>query len=315
MILTDTIIQCDGKRPECAGCIKEKTVCQYVTASSDETHHMAVKRQLESVQGQLQQHADILEHLCSVPDSEALDTIHRLRSTPNVSGVLSAIRNKGPRKRISSLNAARGTLPPMASNIEFESTVLHRLAYPVLDPIDIGTFVLDDFVGIDTLTCHSRSGSTLTDQYALESEAPLRIEPPFVETDTCPPHSKGPPKGKSPIPNTLDPQQYCDPRLNDLDLSYWTKVPISREFAASAISVYLENEHTFMGSFDPEIFLTDLVNYGLEYCSSFLVSAVLCVACVSSTFLLLAFSNYPSNPTLVSMTKRCLLACLSTRRQ
>ncbi|CAI6341681.1 unnamed protein product [Periconia digitata] len=79
------------------------------------------------------------------------------------------------------------------------------------------------------------------------------------------------------------PLQLCDSRLKLLDINYWTRVPISNEFAAGAISTYLETDHALLGFFDADLFLSDLVEQHLDYCSPFLVSSLLCMACLCYT--------------------------------
>lgn len=70
------------------------------------------------------------------------------------------------------------------------------------------------------------------------------------------------------------------PSLRLLKIGYWTKVQISDDLAANLISFYLETEHSILGVFDADLFLDDLVNCRLEFCSAFLVSAILLLACV-----------------------------------
>ena len=74
---------------------------------------------------------------------------------------------------------------------------------------------------------------------------------------------------------------YCDTRLHELDISFWTSVPISNEFAANVISLYLETDHPLLGIFDPALFISDLVTWKLQFCSRLLVNAILYWACVS----------------------------------
>ncbi|KAF4429580.1 Conidial development fluffy [Fusarium acutatum] len=63
-----------------------------------------------------------------------------------------------------------------------------------------------------------------------------------------------------------------------------TLLPVSDEYASSILSVHFENEHAMVGTFDIDAFLDDLVDCGGEFCSSFLVSSLLCLAasCFSS---------------------------------
>lgn len=80
------------------------------------------------------------------------------------------------------------------------------------------------------------------------------------------------------------PEKYCDSRLEKLQISYWTKVPVSDELAAALISFYILNDHKILGFFDVDLFLDDLVQCRQRFCSPFLVSSVLCIACVSFSF-------------------------------
>lgn len=79
----------------------------------------------------------------------------------------------------------------------------------------------------------------------------------------------------------MPPSEYCDQRLEDLDIVFWTKVPISSERAANVISLYLETDHPLLGVFDPELFVEDLVQCRERLCSSFLVNTILFLGCVS----------------------------------
>lgn len=72
----------------------------------------------------------------------------------------------------------------------------------------------------------------------------------------------------------------CDPRLQRLDISYWTDVPITSAYAAAVISHYLQTEHPTIALFDPGLFVGDLVGKRERFCSRLLVHAVLAYAIV-----------------------------------
>lgn len=72
----------------------------------------------------------------------------------------------------------------------------------------------------------------------------------------------------------------CDERLEGLDMKFWSSVPISDDIAAKIISLYLETDHPLLGTFDPDLFVDDLVNCRLRYCSPLLVSALMYRGCV-----------------------------------
>ncbi|KXH28534.1 hypothetical protein CSAL01_10232 [Colletotrichum salicis] len=67
----------------------------------------------------------------------------------------------------------------------------------------------------------------------------------------------------------------CDNRLHQLDISFWTAVSIANDLAARIISVYLTTDHPLLGSFDPDLFISDLVSHQTTNCSRLLVSTVL----------------------------------------
>ena len=73
----------------------------------------------------------------------------------------------------------------------------------------------------------------------------------------------------------------CDERLEELDIGFWTSVPIASDLAAKAISLYLETDHPLLGPFDPTLFMEDLVHCRTNYCSKLLVSAIMYWSCVS----------------------------------
>ncbi|KAH7191734.1 uncharacterized protein B0J16DRAFT_393706 [Fusarium flagelliforme] len=271
-------ISCDGNRPTCNRCSGSDNVCVY--AQKEDTRLGALERQLADVQLQLEQHQDIVQHLRSAPEHDALATIRRLKSTPHLEAVLSSIRNSMTRKRPSDIEAARATLPFTQSGLEFELAVLHGNAYPALADIDTSV--------IDVNSIFDRRPTSVLPYPAtnalLENYETLSVNP--VDASSAKGLICGPPsplrgtssRGNSPLSGPFKDRIFCDPRLRQVRFKYWTRVPVSDEFAASLLSVYFENEHGITGAFDKAIFLDDLVDGRLEFCSSFLVSSLLCLA-------------------------------------
>lgn len=70
--------------------------------------------------------------------------------------------------------------------------------------------------------------------------------------------------------------------LNGLDIKLWTNITISNEFAAAAISLYLETEHPLIARFDSNLFVHDLLEGRTKHCSRLLVHALLGEALVCS---------------------------------
>jgi hypothetical protein len=57
-------------------------------------------------------------------------------------------------------------------------------------------------------------------------------------------------------------------------------VPIPADLAAKIILLYLETDHPLLGTFDPDLFVNDLINCETRFCSRFLLSAVMYWGCV-----------------------------------
>lgn len=79
----------------------------------------------------------------------------------------------------------------------------------------------------------------------------------------------------------LDPiQPNPDPRLKGLDMSFWTAVPVTDNFAMDALSSYLRSDHRIWELFDADAFLSDLVGQKFDFCSAFLVNCLMAFASV-----------------------------------
>jgi hypothetical protein len=246
----------------------------------DETPTMALKRQIDSLQQDLQDHVEVLEYLRSVPESEALVIVRRLRTTPNVSTILSLVRDRANTiNRLSDFLNSPGIFTPVDPSFESELTALHQSVYPAITPLDIDTIELEGIIssnlpGSPSLVpseLYRTSNSAFADG---EFIAPtLTITPPSALERTGL-------KSSLATPESGQDRQYCDSRLSSLKIEYWTRIPISNEFAASVISHYLETYHAIFGCFDADLFLTDLVGRKLDFCSPFLLSALMSFACV-----------------------------------
>lgn len=94
---------------------------------------------------------------------------------------------------------------------------------------------------------------------------------------------------------TIDSQETADARqlapapgqpprataLDGLDMTKWTTVPVSNDFAARAISMYLMTDHRLLCPFDRKPFTKSLVQPELHaYCTPSLVNALMYWCCV-----------------------------------
>ena len=237
---------------------------------------MALKRQINELQKELSEHAEILEHLRSVSEPEAISVIRRLRSTPNTSMVLSSLHGSAHTTiRLSELKTSRAILPPTEFETEFELSVLHNSVYPALMPLDL------DSIDVDSLFLPlSRKSPALVPMSTLQTVEELSCIAPGPTILPPSPLRGTRSRQISPVAGPLPGRQYCNAQLNQLKISYWTRIPISDEFAACVISHYFESDHPMFACVDADLFLSALVDRTLEHCSPFLVSALMSFACV-----------------------------------
>ena len=206
-----------------------------------------------------------------MPEPDAVDILRQLRRTRNVSNTIFTFKGAAHVAiRPSDLTTARAMLPATASSIEFELGMLHHLVFPVLAPLDLDS--IDKRHSSQTNHQPSPSGPNAANEIKT-IEPSLTIGPPS-------PIQGIPSVRNSAISGPLKDRRYCDPRLNQLKIDYWTKIPISDEFAASVLSYHFETYHAIFGCVDVDLFLSDLVNHKLDYCSPFLLSAIMSFACV-----------------------------------
>lgn len=251
------------------------TVCVYSTDAAIGSSSISRSEELAQLRRSLKEHADVLDHLQSVPERDALMMIRRLRLTRDLSSVLATMKNNSnTMTRLSRTQMARATVYPTESQLEFELNVLHPTIYPALQPLDTTVLGLDappnhpyrSSFGLATNQDTSLSQSSLVFPAAVPQPAQ-----PFGFDAT----------GRMAIAGSMPAQQYCDKRLARLKISYWTESPISDEFAARVLSNFLVCDYPVHACFDADLFISDLIELNDEFCSSLLVSAVMSIACVS----------------------------------
>ncbi|KAL1603916.1 hypothetical protein SLS60_005508 [Paraconiothyrium brasiliense] len=260
---------CNSVRPVCAACEARQTECYYLTKDESETKLQALRRENNTLN-------ELIHHLRIMPVDAAQSILQGLRNSANPESILKDIKNgKLLTVQPSQRETALAALPPVYSETEFNLMVDHPAAYPPLDlthdAMLAKSTLLDSIRGLAHArppesapgipTASASSSRTLSDdpQDILSAQAE-----PNVLTDGL-------------FPGDIE------PTLEDLRIQYWTTVDVTDEFAASAISQYLENDHPTLGLFDAQLFVKDLVQRRHECCSSFLVTALLAFACQAYT--------------------------------
>jgi hypothetical protein len=77
------------------------------------------------------------------------------------------------------------------------------------------------------------------------------------------------------------PKGYFHTQLCNVNIAFWTSIPVSDQFAAESISLFLATDYPFNGFFNSELFIKSLMQGTSDFCSPFLVSSLLAFACVS----------------------------------
>lgn len=252
-------LKCNGAEPQCDQCRLRSLTCVYRVPPKSVDSTIKVQKQLDVLQNSFNHYADIVDQLKTLPERDALKLLQRLRSSADVAGAFSSLQGSlQTRVRLSDHKTSQALLPTTSSRIEFELTARHGIVYPTLLPIDIASLNISplDKPASPPSSHSSESGSLVSRK---TSSTPIELS------------SAG-----------LKP--YCDSRLKDLDISYWSKVPISDESAATLISLYLETDQTIVGFIDADLFVQSLVDRVPKFCSTFLVTAMLYVACVSDLY-------------------------------
>ncbi|KAK8048478.1 hypothetical protein PG994_010208 [Apiospora phragmitis] len=263
-------VACDDSRPSCTPCVDRKAECIY-------------RLRKDGPRGPWLDHIELIERLSSAPEPDALDLLRRLRESTDLSAVLSSASGGNQDKsRSSSLAASRSLPPPAFIKLESELSSLHPIAYPRLSPIDIRTICRESRSKFESRTglmtakgdmASADNASCLSSLTASEASNAAFIGPP---SPVC--GSPGLPFLSPAMDHVRNPS-LCDSRLHQLRMNYWTRVPISDELAARVISSYLVRGHPMLRLFDADLFVTDLVERRLRFCTPFLLSALMFFAC------------------------------------
>lgn len=255
-------LSCDRMRPACGRCWKRAVECKYATRNKNDSPRKGVEDQLAVLQDRLKQHEDMLQHLRSVPDDEALVILHKLRATPDVAEVLSSIRRSPSPQWPSEPQATQALLLPVTeSEVDFELMMLHANVYASREPlsdtaavtaaaasssVDLSSIFLSRAIPIPEL---ASTNSVVLSYEASPSSSPSRM-PAIRSADSFQDlqdlTTLGPPSPLrgvseprlSPLPRPLRSRICCDARLENLDAECRTRVPVGNEYAATLLSIH-----------------------------------------------------------------------------
>ncbi|EWZ88210.1 hypothetical protein BFJ70_g13905 [Fusarium oxysporum] len=236
-------IRCDGGKPMCEACRRrgEKKPCTYAeTRSSDQT-----SKETEQI-------LVLFDILKTAPETQAIDILRVVRSHTDLDTAVSIIQ---PRITQTISDHERSPEHPRHLGLEAELMARHSLAFPALQPLEYSILKKSFSASRTSSTTHNDENT------------------PMTNSDLNPFPDHDPTRSLTPA---LSP---CDERLEELNIGFWTSVPIASNLAAKAISLYLETDHPLLGPFDPTLFMEDLVHCRTNYCSKLLVSAIMYWSC------------------------------------
>ncbi|KAJ3457933.1 hypothetical protein MRS44_012042 [Fusarium solani] len=245
-------IRCNGERPHCRACQQRGEVAPCVYADSRGQRQPAEESE---------QLAKLFELIKSVSERQALDILRIIRSHDDIKDIMSIVQASHGSEHD---QASPGRLPISTrhTRLEHELMSTNPVSFPPLRSAE------SDILKIAAGTRRHATGGGIESQSsssAAENSMPSDKPNTF---DSAPP----------PV-NLVNVAPPPDSRLAELDMSFWTTVPIPNDLAAKVLALYLETDHPLLGTFDPDLFLDDLVNRRSRYCSGVLVSALMYWGC------------------------------------
>ncbi|RKL45115.1 hypothetical protein BFJ72_g3765 [Fusarium proliferatum] len=259
-------VRCTGEFPTCVACQRRGGECRYADIANDrEMHSNQLKKRVKELEDENRGFRTLFETLRRPGGRTNQEILQRIQAGDDLGTVIERAqdldykgkRNRSPspslmaRQLPSEWTTFRGILPetPIASPAAAYATVLPIPASPSppplhSPPIDTPSSPKDAILGLLTLSQDKKPDLVLL--------------------------------------NEARPKEHCDLRLNDLSVSFWTRVPISDRSASTLISAFLETDNSAVGFIDKDLFLTDLVQHNPTFCSAFLVNSILYLACVSN---------------------------------
>lgn len=275
----NSVAQCNGERPHCRACQQRGEVAPCVYADSRGQRQPAEESE---------QLAKLFELIKSVSERQALDILRIIRSHDDIKDIMSIVQASHGSEHD---QASPGRLPISTrhTRLEHELMSTNPVSFPPLrsaesDILKLATFpraylsiVLRVSLHARTLTRsriaagtrrHATGGGIESQSSSSAAENSMPSDKPNTFNSAPPPVN---------LVNVAPPP---DSRLAELDMSFWTTVPIPNDLAAKVLALYLETDHPLLGTFDPDLFLDDLVNRRSRYCSGVLVSALMYWGCV-----------------------------------
>ncbi|TDZ65053.1 hypothetical protein CTRI78_v003792 [Colletotrichum trifolii] len=227
---------CDGRRPICGTCAELDIQCVYISVDEKETPVMALKRENQALK-------TLLTQLKTMPPEVVSQTLKGLNFAVDPNAGIRSVRPSGWKD-------PRDFIPHLHSNVEFELMRRHPAAYPLVTK----TSRVRSPESTDPRPSKMARITEVSDSASSSPEpsvGPSDIMTGYPRTDA----SGSSVRFRLSAPDTYDAANismsypiYTDPRLKDLDIGFWTAVPVPNEEAVKIISLYLETDHAILVS-------------------------------------------------------------------
>ncbi|KAG5932622.1 hypothetical protein E4U53_001242 [Claviceps sorghi] len=247
-VLTLLYPQCSGERPACDRCVRKRITCHYTT-NPGETKSQALKRSYWELKNQGTTQQQLLELMRDLPEQDALEILHRMRTGADPGGIVQQVK-------------AGGVLVQMA--IQPESRLRYDFPYGSeipADDIPNNPYLksrLYEAASLQSITQHAdhpgSAGAVAAPEGAANVEYQSIYLKPFHAAETA------------------------DPRLSDARCSLWTAVCSDDALMRDLLKVFFRCEYHYTAAFHKDYFLEDLIAQRRDFCSSLLVNVVLAYA-------------------------------------
>ncbi|PVI08060.1 hypothetical protein DM02DRAFT_608166 [Periconia macrospinosa] len=264
-------IKCDGTRPSCHACVRNKTDCEY-----PDTESRQVRQRYEQLQQQKSAHEELVELLKNAPEQDASDIVRRLRAGMDVASIVNYVRDGNLLLQLA--------LAPET----------HRIyPFPHLAGMPDYLFISDN----PYLDSSLYKVALSYEAPRLDTSSPVISDQPTSSVNPGNPgqqiHRAGSPPASS---GTNHHKAYSvpyraarliEPIIDKVAAKPWTNVIYDDQLFRQLIRIYFE-QHRPCGPFvHKDLFLEDMAAGRTRFCSPLLVNAILASAVQSCS----QFSN------------------------
>ncbi|KAK2019173.1 hypothetical protein LZ32DRAFT_624542 [Colletotrichum eremochloae] len=236
---------CDGQ-PTCSQCFRRGIKCEYRMIP-------------DSVMKKVPAGTQLVDNQEAASNAEAAGLLsmlkNLLRNGRDPAELTAALRDGVI--GLSQTSLEKADLLPQQRSLEFELMMKHPIAYPIGSLIRSPSMDPEHFL------------QTVDENLPQPDLSPFGVRQQLGQMGS----------GSSRITGLSPPSKLFSNRLLSVEMSRWTKVPISNELSIKVLSLYFEVEHPLMPLFDVEFFLEGLLGNN-QFCSCLLINALFAWACL-----------------------------------